>query len=92
MDTPFARYSPLNYTVTLKLGWGHSIKVIVALFDRAHTTLYSSSIVTICLYLVPFPRFSRILVENWHATPVVFGAPVRGEAVRFTQQPLVTKN
>ena len=23
---------------------------------------------------------------------IVFGAPVRGEAVRFTQQPLVTKN
>jgi len=26
------------------------------------------------------------------ATPVVFGAPVGGEAVRFTQRPLVTKN
>jgi len=26
------------------------------------------------------------------ATPLVFGAPVRGEAVRFTQRPLVSKN
>ena len=24
--------------------------------------------------------------------PLVFGAPVRGEAVRFTQQPLIAKN
>ena len=41
---------------------------------------------------VPFPRYSRILVENRY--PLVFGAPVPvwGEAVRFTQQLLVTKN
>jgi len=42
---------------------GHSRSSKVAPFDRAHTTSYSSSIVTI-LYLVPFPRYSRILVEN----------------------------
>ena len=34
--------------------------------------------------------YSRILVENRY--PLVFGAPVGDEAVRFTQQPLVTKN
>jgi len=40
--------------------------------------------------LVPFPRHSRILVENCYT--LVFGAHVGGEAVRFTQKPLVTKN
>ena len=58
-----AIYSPLNYTVTLKLGFG-SLKIIESGIDRAHTTLYSSSICKICLYLLPFPRYSRILVEN----------------------------
>jgi len=43
---------------------GHSRSWKAALFDRTHTTLYSSSIVTICLYLLPFPRYSHILVEN----------------------------
>ena len=44
---------------------GHSRSSKVALFDRAHTTLYSCSIVTtVCLYLLPFPRYSRILDEN----------------------------
>jgi len=69
---------------------GHSRSSKITLFDRAHMTLYSSSIVTICLYLVPFPRYSRILVEN--CFPLVFGAPVGGEAVRFTQRPCVAKN
>ena len=43
---------------------GHSRSSKVAVMDRAHRTLYSSSMVTICLYLIPFPRYSRILVEN----------------------------
>ena len=43
-----------------------------------------------CLYLLPFPIYSGIFVENRYS--LVFGAPVRGEAVRFTQQPFVTKN
>jgi len=37
---------------------GHSRSSKVALFDRAHTTSYWSSIVTM------LPRYSRILVEN----------------------------
>jgi len=37
----------------------HTRSSKVALFDRAHTTLYSSSIVT-----MPLDRYSRILVEN----------------------------
>ena len=67
---------------------GHSRSSKTAPFDRAHRTLYSSSIVT--MPLSPFPRYSRILVENRY--PLVLGARIRGEAIRFTQRPLVTKN
>jgi len=52
---------------------GHSRSSKAALFDRTHTTLYSFFIV-ICLYLVPFTRYSRILVENCY--PLEYGAPV----------------
>jgi len=47
-DAPFARYSPLiKLHSDLETGVrGHSRSSNVALFDRAHTTLYSSSIVT----------------------------------------------
>jgi len=48
--------------------WVHSRSSKVAPFDTAHTckltSLYSSSIVTICLHLLPFPTYSSILVEN----------------------------
>ena len=59
----------------------------MAPFDRAHTTLYSSSIVT-----MPLSRF-RDIAAYWSkiATPLVFGAPVGGEVPRFPQGPLVTK-
>jgi len=66
---------------------GHSRSSKVALFDRAHTTLYSSSIVTF-LYLLPFPGYSRIMVENCY--PPCIWRPIGGEAVRFTQRPWVT--
>jgi len=36
-------------------------------------------------------EISRMLVENRN-TPLVFGAPVGVEAVRFMQRPSVTKN
>jgi len=44
----------------------HSRSSKVAIFDRAHTTLYSSSIVNMphCPCLLLFPRYSHILVEN----------------------------
>ena len=58
----------MHHTVTLKLGfgvipghrkWHHP-------FDRAHTTLYSSSVVTsLCPYLLLFPSYSDILVKTW---------------------------
>jgi len=72
---------------------GHSRSSKVALFDRAHTTLYSSSIVTMPLS----STLSEISPHNGRkllvfATSLIFGAPVGGEAVRITQRPLVTKN
>jgi len=44
-------------------------------------------------YASVYYRF-RDIAAYWStiATPLVFGVPVRGEAVRFTQQPLLTKN
>jgi len=56
---------------------GHSRSSKTAPFDRAHTTLYSSSIVTMPLSLTVSD--SRILVENRY--PLVFGAIVGGEVV-----------
>ena len=64
---------------------GHSRSSKAVLFDRTHTTLYSSSVVN-----MPVMVCNSVMVENRY--PFVFGAPVRDEAVRFKQQPLVTKN
>jgi len=69
---------------------GHSGSSKAALFDRAHTNLFVFHSKYPCLYLLSFPRYSHILVENRYS--LVFGAPVTGEAVRIKQQPLVTKN
>ena len=64
MDALFARYSPLNYTVTLKLGFR---------VTQGHRQQHYS-IEHIRLYIrLPFTRYSRILFENHY--PVVFGAP-----------------
>jgi len=68
VDALFAIYLPLNYTVTVKLGFG---------VTQGHRKRHCS-IEHIRLYIF--------------ANPLVFGAPVGGEAVRFTQRPLVTKN
>jgi len=68
---------------------GHSRSSKAALFDRAHTNLYSSSMVTMPLSLTVseiYPHIGRKLL------PLVFGAPVGGEAPRFAQGPFVTKN
>ena len=69
---------------------GHSRSSKVALFDRAHTTfefVFHSNYASIYYCF-------RDIAAYWSkiATPLVFGAPVEGEAVRFLQRPLVTKN
>ena len=63
---------------------GHSRSSNAALFDTAHTTLYSSSIVTMHIYY----RF-RDIAAYWSktATPLVFGAPIGGEAPDFRKVP-----
>ena len=71
--------------VTLKLGFeGHSRSSKVALFDEAHTALYSSSIVSMPLSITVSDMKPHI---GRKSLPLVFGAPVRGDAVRFTQHP-----
>ena len=63
---------------------GHSRSSKAALFDRAHMTLYSSSLVTMPLSITVSeiqPHIGRKLLP-----PLVFGA------VRFEQRPLATKN
>ena len=70
---------------------GNSRSSKAALFDGAHTNLYSSSISN---YASIYYRFQDI-AAYWlkiAIPPVVFRALVRGETLRFTQQlPLVTK-
>ena len=49
-----------------KMGWfgvvrGHPRSSAMSPFDRAHTTLYSTLIETMCL---PFSRYSRLFVES----------------------------
>jgi len=82
----FARYSPLNYTVTLKLHGvrGHSRSSKVALFDRAYNFIF----VFYSNYTSIYYRF-RDIAEYWSkiatALYILFGATVRHEAVRVTQ-------
>jgi len=68
---------------------GYSRSSKVALFDRAHTTLY----VFHSNYASIYYRF-RDIAAYWSkiAIPLIFGAPFGGEAVKFTQRPLVPKN
>ena len=58
--------------------WGHSRSLQTAPFDRAHTTLYSSSIVTMPLSVTLF----RDIAAYWWkiATPLYLAPPVGGEA------------
>ena len=90
MHASFARYSLLNYTVTLKLGFGVTQGYRKRHCLLEHIRLYIHLPQYICFCLLPFSRHSRILVENRYR--LVFGAPVRGEAVRVTQRPLVALN
>ena len=67
---------------------GHSRSSKVALFDTAHTTLCSFFTVNM-RQSITIPRYSCscILVENRYP-PLYLASPL----VRFTQQPLITKN
>jgi len=72
--------------------WGHSVSSKEALFDREHTTLYSSSIVT--MPLLPFPFRDRATYWSKKRYPLVFGARVRDQPVRLRglhKKHLVTK-
>ena len=65
------------------LGHSRSSKAALFEFDRAHTTLYLSSIVTMPSIYYHFQDIAAYWSKT--ATPLVFGAHVGGEAVRFTQ-------
>ena len=73
-DAPFARYSPLSYTVTLNWGSG-SLKVIESGSIRQST--YDFIFVFRSNYASIYYRF-RDIAAYWSkiATPLVFGAPV----------------
>jgi len=81
---PFARHWPLNYTVTLKLGFGVTQGHLKWHYSIEHIRIYIGLLWYTCLYdLLLFSRYSRILIENRYA--LVFDAPVSGEVIRFTQ-------
>jgi len=69
-DAPFARYSPLHYTVALQLGFGVTQGHQKQHYSIEHTSLYSSSIINMALSIT----VSEILIENRY--PLVFGAPL----------------
>ena len=64
---------------------GHSRSSAISPFDRAHTTSYSTLIGSICVYRVPFSRYSRLFAESrrFWPTPPAFGAPVVVTPVEF---------
>jgi len=68
---------------------GHSRSSKAALFDRAHTTLYSSSIVTMPLSIT-VSEIQRYTGRK--LLPPCIWRPRWGEAVRIVQQTLVMKN
>ena len=65
----FTRYEAMNGSAKCRK-WGgigvvrgHSRSSAKSPFDKAHTTFYSTLIETMC-HLVPFSRYSRLLVKS----------------------------
>jgi len=84
LSSPTIRRYERRYKIS-KIGWfgvvrGHWRSLKIAPFDRAHTSSYSLSIVTICPYLAPFLWYSEILVENrlFESTPLYYLTPQLG--------------
>jgi len=71
--------------VTLKLGFGVTQGHRKQHYSIEHIRLYIRFPLSIWLYLLLVPRYSRIFVKNCY--PFVFGAPVAGEAVRLRNDP-----
>jgi len=63
---------------------GHSGLTAMSPFDREHTTSYST-LIELCVYLLPFSRYSRLFVESrrFWPTPPAFGALVGVTPVEF---------
>ena len=92
-DVVFARYLPSKYSVTSKLGVGDTQSSKMPPFNSSSMVSYSTSIATMAV--------SRTLAEiysywsknaKFFSPPLVFGAPVRGEAVGVQQRPSVIRN
>ena len=87
----FARYSLLNYIVTLNLGFG-----VTQGYQKWHHLVEHIDFIFVfhSNYASIYYRF-RDIAAFWSkiATPLVFSTPIRGdESVRFMQRRLVMKN
>ena len=74
-----------------KMGWfgvfrGHSRSWAMPLFDRAHTTSYSTLIETMCLYFAVFEIYPVICQKSPILThPACIWRPRRGDRSNFAE-------